>query len=268
MTYELFALRYGIGRERTANDNFIPVPGFEYPAGDPSLYCYVWAAVGGDRVVLIDGGASEETAAGRGIDYERHPVDSLRDLGLGPEEVSDVVLTHLHWDHAGNLAAFGHARFHLHAAETAYATGPAMAHRYLRRPYDRGQLADLIALIHDGRVEFNPGVAEIAPGITAHHLGGHTPGLQVVRVETARGPVVVASDAMHYLDNGRTGVPFPVVVHLDDYCAAAAELTRLAGAPERIIAGHDPAVAAAYPSAIPGNDLIVRLDAEPEFQPN
>lgn len=262
--YELYAVRYGVDLSRPATANFIPVPGFEYPDSDSSLHLYVWVAVSGDRVVMIDGGAGEATARGRGFDYERNPIESLRVLGIDPGDVGDVVVTHLHWDHAGNLRGLPGATVHLHPAEIAYATGPAMSHRYLRRPYDLGQIGDVVSLVHDGRVNFTDrGVTEVAPGLTVHPLGGHTPGMQVVRVPTARGVVVVASDARHYYANGETGVPFPVVVHMDDYCAASVEVDRMAESPDHVIAGHDPSVTARYP-AIAEDELIMRLDVPPE----
>jgi glyoxylase-like metal-dependent hydrolase (beta-lactamase superfamily II) len=266
-TYALFALRYGIGEGYTTARTYIPTSGFEPPAGDHRLFCYAWVAVSDERTVLVDAGCDEETARARGVTYERSPLDSLHALGVDPLDVDDVVLTHLHWDHAGNLASFPNARVHLHPDELRYATGPAMAHRYLRRPYDVRQLQDVVSLVHDGRVAFTDGVAEIAPGVTVHPLGGHTPGTQIVQVPTERGTVVLASDARHFLHNDAGGdaggAPFSVVVHVDDYCAASATVDRLAATPDHVVPGHDPAVAHRYPS-FDGDELIVRLDTEPK----
>ena len=64
------------------------------------------------------------------------------------------------------------------------------------------------------KVQFHDGEGEVAPGVTVHRVGGHSDGLQVVRVETARGPVVIASDAMHFYANGSTGNPFPIIFDL------------------------------------------------------
>ncbi|GAB2647567.1 N-acyl homoserine lactonase family protein [Saccharopolyspora gloriosae] len=265
MTYRLYALRYGIGH-RTAPENYAPTPGFRYPETDQSLHCFCWLAVSDEHVVLVDVGADEATARRRGIDYERDPAESVRRLGLDPAAITDVVLTHLHWDHAGNLGAFPNATFHVREAELAYATGPSMAHRFLRRPYDADKVCELVALLHRGRVRLREGEYEVTPGVTVHPAAGHTPGSQAVRVPTARGPVVLASDARHYLDNrvggdSPDGAPFSVVVRTDDYCDTSVRLDALA--PGQVIPGHDPAVSRHYPRALPDDPLIRRLDVAP-----
>ena len=80
-------------------------------------------------------------------------------------------------------------------------------------------------------------------------VGGHSDGLQVVRVETARGPVVLASDAAHYYGNLHRRSPFPIVYNIGDMCVGWETVERLAGHPDRIIPGHDPIVSEIYPRA-------------------
>ena len=93
------------------------------------------------------------------------------------------------------------------------------------------------------RVQFHDGEGQVAPGVTVHRVGGHSDGLQVVRVETARGPVVIASDAMHFYANGSTGNPFPIIFDLGAVAPGwriAQEAGRRRRGP-RVIPGHDPA---------------------------
>ena len=92
------------------------------------------------------------------------------------------------------------------------------------------------------RVTFHSGDGEVAPGVTLHRVGGHSDGLQVVRVETARGPVVLASDAAHYYGNLHRRSPFPIVYNIGDMCEGWEIVERLAGHPDRVIPGHDPMV--------------------------
>lgn len=134
----------------------------------------------------------------------------------------------------------------------------------LRRPYDADQICSVVRALYGGRVEFNDGDHRIAPGITVHHVGGHTPGLQVVRVKTARGHVVVASDAMHFYANSFLGNPYPVVVDVQQYLEAFPKLDRLADTPEHVVAGHDPLVLTMYPAWSPQTQgETARLDAQP-----
>ncbi|MEA2889520.1 MAG: hypothetical protein QOI05_313, partial [Bradyrhizobium sp.] len=96
---------------------------------------------------------------------------------------------------------------------------------------------------------FHNGDGEVAPGVTLHRVGGHSDGLQVVRVETARGPVVLASDASHYYGNMQRKNPFPILYNLGDMMEGWEVVKRLAGHPDRAIPGHDPLVTEIYPRA-------------------
>jgi glyoxylase-like metal-dependent hydrolase (beta-lactamase superfamily II) len=112
------------------------------------------------------------------------------------------------------------------------------------------------------RVVFHAGDDELYPGVTLHHLPGHTPGLQAVRVQTARGPVVLASDAIHFWANLQRAIPFPVVADVVAYLEALRKLRTLAPSIDHIIPGHDPEVLQRF-VVEPGAADIVRLDLAP-----
>jgi glyoxylase-like metal-dependent hydrolase (beta-lactamase superfamily II) len=253
--YRVFALRYGSNQRRRRAENVIFRPPGDDHDGPMPMDFFVWAIAGPDDsngVVLVDTGAGPGTMAARGHDYLCSPVAALASVGIGPGDVSDIVTTHLHWDHAGNIADFPHARLHVQRAELAHATGPAMCSGFLRRPYDADQAGEWLTELYRGRVTFHQGDDELAPGISVHHVGGHTPGMQVVRVSTARGHVVLASDAVHYYENLTAENPFPVLVSTIDYIEALRTVTRLADGPEHVIPGHDPLVLARFPATRPG----------------
>jgi glyoxylase-like metal-dependent hydrolase (beta-lactamase superfamily II) len=106
--------------------------------------------------------------------------------------------------------------------------------------------------LYRGRVTFHDGDDEVASGISIHRVGGHTPGMQIVRVRTVRGNVVLASDAMHYYENADAENPFPVLVNVIDYIEAQRTVARLADGPDHIIPGHDPLVRKRFPAAADG----------------
>src|SRR5690606_37127970 len=115
-----------------------------------------------------------------------------------------------------------------------------------------------------GRVQFHDGADEIAPWITVHKLGGHTKGLQCVRVATARGHVVLASDATHFYAHIETERAFPVLYNLGDLIEGYRTLRRLASSEAHVIPGHDPLVIERYPAASSRTEgWIARVDAEP-----
>jgi len=98
---------------------------------------------------------------------------------------------------------------------------------------------------------FHAGDATLLPGLELLHIGGHTRGLQAVRVHTARGWVVLASDAAHYYANAVRENPFPVVIDVAQMLAGHRRLLALAGSVDHFIPGHDPAVLDRYP-LLPG----------------
>ena len=112
-----------------------------------------------------------------------------------------------------------------------------------------------------------PGLApqpELAPGVTVHHVGGHTNGLQVVRVRTRRGWVVLASDATHFYANLEQARPYPIVYNIGDMLEGFEKVRRLADSPDHIVPGHDPLVMTRYPAPNEAlEDWIVRLDVPP-----
>lgn len=262
--YELFAIRYATNPRRRRSENLIHLPAGDAHDGPMPIDFFVWAAVGADGVVLIDTGSSRQVCSARGHDFVQHPADGLARLGLDVQDVRTIITTHLHWDHSGNLDAFPDARLHVQRQEVAHACGPSMRRPFLQRPYDVDQFCDYARAIYGGRVTFHDGDDELAPGLSIHHARGHTPGMQVARVNTSRGHVVVASDTMHFYENYRTQNPFPILVNVVDYLEAQGAVMALADSSDHVIPGHDPAVLAEYPAATPETEgLAVRLDVAP-----
>lgn len=260
MIHSLYAIRYAT-RDARRPEHFIG--GDPHDAPMPMDY-FTWVAVGDDgRAVVIDTGFDAAMAKKRRRAFLRCPVEALRLVGLDPDQVEDVVLTHLHYDHVGNFARFPKARFHLQAPELAYATGPAMRHPGLNHPYEVEDVCGVLRLNYAGRVVFHQGHAQLAPGIELHLVGGHSAGLQVVTVQTARGKVVLASDSAHYYENLDTRRPFTIALHVGQMHDAFDTLLALAPR-THIVPGHDPKVMGIYPAVSKELEgAVVRLDVEP-----
>ncbi len=258
-TYELYAIRYG-RHPRKAAENFIQ--GDDHETDMPLDY-FVWAIVGAEKTWILDTGFDPEVAKRRGRIMIRPIEESLQAIGVDRAAVSDVIISHMHYDHAGNLGAFPNARFHLQEAEMAYCTGRCMCHAMMRYAFEAQDVTAMVQNLFEGRVQFHDGTSELAPGLTLHKLGGHTKGLQVARVKTARGWVVLASDATHLYANLEQNHPFPVLADVGDYLDGLQTVRRLASSPRHIIPGHDPLVLEQYPAARSGLSDIVRVDLEP-----
>jgi glyoxylase-like metal-dependent hydrolase (beta-lactamase superfamily II) len=108
--FELFAVRYAHHGGRKMSDNFIG--GDVHESASPLDY-FVWIARRSDKTFVIDTGFGPEAAKERGRNLLRLPADALKLVSVDPAQVEDVVLTHLHYDHAGTLNAFPRARFHV-----------------------------------------------------------------------------------------------------------------------------------------------------------
>jgi glyoxylase-like metal-dependent hydrolase (beta-lactamase superfamily II) len=185
-------------------------------------------------------------------------------LGVEAGDVADVVLTHMHYDHVGNFHKFPNSRFHLQEREMHYATGHHMRYHAFARSFEVEDVVGLVRLNFKGRLELHRGDVELAPGVTLHFTGGHTAGLQVVRVHTQRGWVVLASDASHFYEHLKTDRLYTTAFHLGDMLDAFRTLECLADTQDHIIPGHDPLVMRHYPAAAPEHDgIIVRLDVAP-----
>jgi glyoxylase-like metal-dependent hydrolase (beta-lactamase superfamily II) len=259
--YEIRAIRYARHMRRSA-ENFI---GGDIHDSEMPLNYYVWVISNQSRSIVVDTGFHEAMAAKRGRQIVKPVAQGLAALGLEPERVDDVIITHMHYDHAGNIPLFANARFHLQDKEMEFATGRCMCHDLLSHGYEADDVVNLVRCVFDRRVHYHDGSAEIAPGVEVHHIGGHTKGLQVVRVRTSRGWVVLASDASHFYVHMEQDRAFPVLYNLGDMLAGYAVLRRLATSPQHIIPGHDPLVMNRYPAAGNGmEEWIVRLDVAPK----
>src|SRR5580698_7186175 len=220
MAYRIYAVRYG-HLDRLSDLNFI---GGDDHAQRMPLDYFVWVIRSEERTIVVDTGFDAAAAARRGRTLLRPVAEGLAAIGVDPAEVQDVVITHMHYDHAGNVGLFPKARFHVQDAEMAYCTSRAMTHSHLAAPFEAEDVVAMVRRTFEGRVVFHAGDQELFPGVTLHHLPGHTLGLQAVRVDTPRGPVVLASDAIHFWANLQRQTPFPVVADVVGYLEALRRL--------------------------------------------
>ena len=259
-SYEIYAIKYG---ERVGTRGGMFVYGDPHDAPMAMDY-FVWAIRNAERTIVIDVGYGREEGERRGRTFLRSPAEGLKLIGIDADTVKDVIITHMHYDHAGNLALFPNARFHIQDEEMAYVTGRSMTHKVLRSSYALDDVLEMVRLTHGDRVVFHAGDDEIVPGVTVHHISGHTRGLQSVRVATERGWVVLASDAAHYYENVEKETPFAVLENMFLMLEGFRKLRKLAPSDAHFVPGHDPQVMRRYPAPSPElAGIVARLDVEP-----
>lgn len=256
--WEVYSVKYADRNARVRGDSFIFDDNHDAP--HPMDY-FIWVLRRGDETILVDTGYDAAEGARRGRPIATDPRAALAPLGIDAGAVSTVIVTHLHYDHAGGLNLFPNATLHLQAAEMAYATGPCMCHDALRMPFTATHVCDAVQRLYAGKLIFHDGEAQVAEGVTVHCIGGHSRGLQCVRVRTAAGWLVLASDAAHFYENLWQRKPFPIVVDLQDMLDGFATLEGLASRRDLIVPGHDPLVRQVFaPGPAPH---IHRLDPGP-----
>jgi glyoxylase-like metal-dependent hydrolase (beta-lactamase superfamily II) len=139
-----------------------------------------------------------------------------------------------------------------------------MRYPRLAHSFEVEDVCGIVRLNYARRVFFHDGDAELAPGITIHAAGGHSAGLQFVRVRTIRGFVVLASDVSHFYENMASQRPFTTAFHIGEMLEGFDRLLALAPDESHIVPGHDPLVMKLYPAPSPQLEgIAVRLDVPP-----
>lgn len=249
--YQVYALKYG-ERDTTACQFF-----YREASHEPiTLHFYVWLILGGPEPVLVDTGFREDDAAARGIRNYVSPAAMVGRLGVKPETIPIALISHLHWDHWAGHTLFPNAEFWIQKEEVAFWTGAVARYDVYKALANAPALGSLVTLSYANRVRLVEGEREIFPGLRVHWVGGHTAGLQIVSVETARGRVVLTSDASHFFRNVERYQPVQIITSLPQMLAAFDTIHALAGSEKLIVAGHDPEVAGRFTIVEPG---IVRI---------
>jgi glyoxylase-like metal-dependent hydrolase (beta-lactamase superfamily II) len=257
--YEVFAIRYASMPETPVNSL---VAGAD-PARKMSIAMIVWLIRGNGRVILVDSGFYRpQFFKELKIDGFLKPSDAVAQSGIMPavkaQDVTDVVITHMHWDHADGMDLFPNARIWLQKDEYTYYTGEAW-----QSPHTHGGIAkdDVLAAVKlnlAGRVSLvNGDTQEILPGITCYIGGKHTFQSQYVGVNTRAGTVILASDNMYLYENLEKHVPIAQTLDAASNLRAQDRMKQLAASPRLIVPGHDPAVFDKFPKI---SERVVRIE--------
>jgi len=248
--YEIYAIRYAT----------LPAfPVAELVAGaDPNrkvdAAMMIWLVRGGGRNILVDSGFYHDRffKDWHVIDFVK-PSDALKPLGVKPEDITDVIITHMHWDHADGMDLFPNARIWIQKDELQYYAGEAWQSKDTHGGIDEEDVLTLVKLNTQGRVGMVNGDAqEIIPGVTCYTGGRHTYASQYVGVNTSAGIVVLASDNMYLYENLEKHVPIAATLDAASNLHAQDRMKQMASRPGLIIPGHDPAVIAKFPNPAPG----------------
>jgi glyoxylase-like metal-dependent hydrolase (beta-lactamase superfamily II) len=245
--YEIYAVQYA---QRATNSSEVFYG--DHRQTPMQMAYFVWAVTDGQRTVVVDLGFTEAVGTGRERTFTRGIDAGLAEIAVDCAQVEHAIVTHFHYDHTGNRALFPRATFTVQDAEMRFYTGRHAPRRAFRHSVEVDDVAAFVRLNYEGRVRFVEGDAELLPGISVHHVGGHTAGMQIVSVQTERGRAVLTSDASHYYAHLERDVPFPTLHDLPATYEAFRRIRELADAPDLIVPGHDPLVLERLRPVAPG----------------
>ncbi|HEV7625164.1 MAG TPA: N-acyl homoserine lactonase family protein [Streptomyces sp.] len=263
--YEVLAVRYGT-RQGTRSEIYLNHHIYGEADTPLGMDYYLWVVRGEGRTVVVDTGFGPEGGARRKRTTLVEPVEALAGLGIDAASVEQVVVTHAHYDHIGNLAEFRAAEVVMARREYEFWTGPYGARRQFLWSIEESEVAHLSVVREEERLTLIDKARTIAPGIEVVPVGGHTPGQVVVLVATpGGGTAVLASDSAHYYEELDLDRPFAFVADLEAMYRGFDLLNDLARTPGHVLVpGHDPEVMRRFPSfegLAPG--LAVRISRPP-----
>ncbi len=259
--YFVYALCYAHNGSRRVHDAFL-MPQDLHNGPMPIDYS-IWIAENRYRRFIVDLGFDPASAARRNRKLTHDPVDALERIGVRREAVTDVIITHLHCDHAGNIERFPNATVHVQDSEVAFVASRCMCEDHLRFPYELDHVLNVMRKNFAKQLAFHDGDDNLFPGVTLHKLPGHTAGLQGVRVKTPRGPLLLASDATHYFPNAYNLKPHPITLDVASMIASYRKIMSLVPGPDYVIPGHDPKVRAIYPKLMVNGIVLHALHDTP-----
>ena len=251
-THEILAVRYGTVHS-TKSDLFLRYGIYREPDAPQDMDFFFYVLRRDGEVTLIDTGFAPSDAPPRGRECLIAPAAALAALGIEPESVARVIVTHCHWDHIGNLDLFGNADLFVPARELDFWSAPIARNAQFWAHTEEHAIAQLERGRLQKRVSATGPDEEIVPGVRVITVGGHSAGQQIVVVDET---VILASDAAHLYEELELERPFGVVVDLREMVEAYALIKELGAQPGAVVVpGHDPLVAERFPI----EDFAVRI---------
>ena len=252
--YEVYAIRYAVLPD-------FSVAGLVAGADGQrkiDIAMMVWLIRGGGRNVLVDTGfyRPQFFKSWKVRDFVR-PDDAVAHAGPRSQDITDVILSHAHWDHADGADLFPKAQIWIQKDEYRYYTSDAWQPGGKHGGIDPDDVQMLVGFNTAGRLHLVDGDQEILPGIRVYTGGRHTYASQYVSVPTRSGTIVLASDNMYLYENLEKRAPIAQTFDAASNLKAQDRMKEIAGDPKRVVPGHDPAVMTRFLQVTPG---VVRLD--------
>jgi glyoxylase-like metal-dependent hydrolase (beta-lactamase superfamily II) len=254
--YEVYAVRYAT----IANFPVSSLIAGADRARRMDIAMMIWVLKGVDgRIAIVDSGFHRDQYFKQFTvkDFVA-PSDAIAPLGLKASDVTDIFLSHMHWDHAGGIDLFPSARVWIQKDEYDYYTGEAWQARNTHGGIDQDDVLEIVKRNTQGKVTFVRGDDDtLVSGVTFGIGGKHTWQSQFVTVQTRSATVVLASDNMYLYENLDTHKAIAQTLDAVSNVRTQDRMRSLASDVKLLVPGHDPAVFDRFPKV---SDRIVRIE--------
>jgi glyoxylase-like metal-dependent hydrolase (beta-lactamase superfamily II) len=209
---------------------------------------YIWVVKGNGQTLIVDCGVAPALAKAREIQGYINPVDALARIKIDASKVKKVIITHIHFDHISGIELFPEATFYVQEKEFNFWIKDPIA----KKPPFR-MVTDLIGNSYLGKLEGTEklvlikGDQEIFPGVELLFAPGHTPGLQAVAVNTAKGTAILGSDCAHLFRNYEEEIPSCFIVDLVAWMKTYDKVKSKVSSLDLLFPGHDIKMLTDYP---------------------
>lgn len=246
-TYQVTIVKYGT-RSTTRAEVYLNYQLYKQENAAMEMDYFFWVVRGEGRTVVVDTGFSPQGGMSRNRTLLADVPGLFKHFGVDAGSSPPVVLTHAHYDHAGNLGLFGTSEVFMARSELEFWTGKHARRTMFHHSVDEEGLALLGQLNDEGRLRLFDNHCEVVPGVEVVRVGGHTPGQCVVKVPTTEGTVLLASDAVHYYEEYERDMLFMSVSNLVDMYEGFDSIRSMvqSGEVDHVVAGHDPATLARF----------------------
>jgi glyoxylase-like metal-dependent hydrolase (beta-lactamase superfamily II) len=249
--YEVIVVRYGT-RDTVRSEVFLNHAFYGAEDAPITVDYFFWVLRSHQRTFIVDVGFSPRAGNKRNRQLLLDPLEAMRTLGIDPAADNDVIITHAHYDHIGNLEALPNSRLLMSQKEYDFWTSPLAGKELFRHFAEVHEIEHLRTARDQGRLRFVQHGDSPAPGVTLLEIGGHTPGQLAVIVETPEGPSLLTSDAVHFYEEMSRDMPFIAVCDLPQMYAGFETVRQLlATQPHHLVTGHDSSTLQRFP-ALPG----------------
>lgn len=219
----------------------------------------VWLLKGSNgRTVLVDSGFYRQKFLDQWKPRDfRSPAEAVKAAGVLPEQVTDIIISHAHWDHVDGADLFPKATVWIQRDEYRYYTGEAWHSRGTHGGIDDDDMLALLKINVAGRLRFVEGDdQEPIPGLRCYTGGRHTWASQYIGAATADGTAVLTSDNVYLYENLEKHAAIAQTLDAASNLHAQDRIRALASKPDLIVPGHDPAVFERYTRVADG---VVRI---------